>query len=711
MFVWKQGQGVYFLEEDENSRHDLRADFKKECRRAVIKIGTGALNSADGRLDLNVLRGLCEQVCDLHDSGKEIVIVTSGAVASGRARLSLKEKKLGVPLQQASAAVGQSLLMEQYNNFFARRGKCVAQILLTQQDFEDNARFSNILETFRLLLEMRVIPIVNENDAVATEELDSSEGRGDRLFGDNDMLSSLVAKGIGADALVVLSTVDGLLGEDRKAISEVSGFGGSIWKLDFGEKTGRGGLQSKLEAMRSASQSGIYGIIANGKAEGVLRGIFAGEKIGTIFARSTRTEPQQDSSYAARIALLAKESGREMANVPVEKRNATLLAAARLIEEGAKKILEENAADVEDAKAGGKEAAFFERLALGEKGVESLSATLRKVAQLGLAEEKIAEWKLEGGPVATKARVPLGAILLIFESRPDVVVEGAALAIKSGNAIILKGGKEAARTNAALAGVLKQSLAQCGLPQDAIQLFDGSRDELKNLLKRSDCLDLVVPRGGEGLIRFVRENSEVPVLFAGGGNCHLYVHGDADLEMAAGIALNAKVQKPSACNAIETLLVHEKIASSFLPLVAKKLLAKGVEMRCCEASHRILKANDFEAKAATDEDWATEFLGLVLAVKVVSGAEEAVRHINRYGTRHSEAIVARDATVAEFFQKYVDAACVYWNASTRFTDGGQFGFGAELGISTQKLHVRGPIGIDALYTYKYKISGNGNVRG
>ena len=381
----------------------------------------------------------------------------------------------------------------------------------------------------------------------------------------------------------------------------------------------------------------------------------------------------------------------------------------RALKKNSKGILEKNAQDIADAKGNGQGAAFIERLSLGEKGVRALAATLRSVAGLALPAEIISEWEPQKGLRISKVRVPLGAMLLIFESRPDVVVEGAALAIKSGNGIVLKGGKEAARTNAALARIMREALGQCGLPQDAVQLFDGSRDGLKSLLKRSDCIDLVVPRGGEGLINFVRENSQIPVLYAGGGVCHLYVHNDADLGMAAAIAVNAKVQKPSACNAIETLLVHEGIMREFLPIVGKELAEKGVEMRCCGKSLPILKA--FGARAAVEPDWGTEFLAPILAVKVVSGVEEAVEHINRHGTRHSEAIVTCSREAAGKFCGSVDAACTYWNASTRFTDGGQFGFGAELGISTQKLHVRGPIGLEALCTYKYKIRGNGNIRG
>ncbi|MCX6770707.1 MAG: glutamate-5-semialdehyde dehydrogenase [Candidatus Micrarchaeota archaeon] len=680
-----------------------------ECRRIVVKVGTKAISSPKGGLDIAVLESICSQIADLHDAGKEVILVSSGAIATGKAQLGMREDKLSMNLQQASAAVGQSLLMEQYNSCFRKRGKTVAQLLLTQDDFRDRQRLANLRNTINALFALRAIPIVNENDAVATDELDPSSGKSEKLFGDNDVLSSLVAANAAADALIVLSNVAGLLGSGGKAIPFVED-ADDARLLDSGERSagGRGGLPAKLAAMKNATECGMSAVIADGRERDAIARILSGEEVGTLFAAGSPGPKAAKPGYADRMAEMAREAGKILAATGEEKRNAALEAAASLVAQNAGALLAANRKDLQEAVKTGASEAFLSRLKLTEEGIAYLSSTLRSVAALDALPEEIARWETKDGLLIRKVRVPLGAICVIFESRPDVVVEASALAIKTGNAIILKGGKEAANTNAALAAILQKALAGEGISQEAVQLFSSSREELGALLARSDCIDLVVPRGGEGLISFVAKNSRAPVIYAGGGNCHLYVHEDADLEMAVKIAMNAKVQKPSACNAIETLLVHEKVAGEFLPMAAKRLAENGVELRCCEKSLAIIGKGS--AKMATEADWATEFLALVLAVKVVSSLEEAVEHINKYGTRHSEAIITESKGAYEKFAREVDAAAVYWNASTRFSDGSRFGFGAELGISTQKLHVRGPMGQDALCTYKYEITGNGQVR-
>ncbi|MFA6907737.1 MAG: glutamate-5-semialdehyde dehydrogenase [Candidatus Micrarchaeia archaeon] len=681
----------------------------KSCGRIVVKVGTKAISSPNGGLDAAVLEDICAQIAGLHDEGKEVILVSSGAIATGKAALGVREEKLAMNMQQASAAVGQSLLMEQYNACFRKRGKTVAQLLLTQDDFKDGTRLANLRSTIGALFSLRVIPIVNENDAVATDELDASSGKSEKLFGDNDVLSSLVAANAKADALIVLSNVEGLLGSDGKAVPFVKNIDAAC-SLDSGARSagGRGGLPAKLAAMKIATGSGMAAAIANGRETGVIARLLSGEAVGTLFAAGAVEQEAETAGYAGRIALSAKEAGNAIARTGEEKRNAALAAAASLIEQNKAALLEANRLDLKEAEKSGASGAFLSRLKLSAGGIACLSSTLKNVAALEAPPREIASWRAKSGLLIRKVRVPLGAICVIFESRPDVVVEASALAIKSGNAIVLKGGKEAMRTNAALAGILQQALKQAGIAPEAVQFFSGSREELAALLSRGDCLDLVIPRGGEGLVSFVAKSSRAPVIYAGGGNCHLYVHEDADIGMAAGIAVNAKAQKPSACNAIETLLVHEKIAAAFLPLAAKKLAGSGVELRCCEKSLAIIGRGN--AKMATEADFATEFLSLVLAVKVVPSLEEAVAHINRHGTRHSEAIITESRAAYVKFAEGVDAAAVYWNASTRFSDGSEFGFGAELGISTQKLHVRGPMGIDALYTYKYEIEGNGQAR-
>ena len=319
--------------------------------------------------------------------------------------------------------------------------------------------------------------------------------------------------------------------------------------------------------------------------------------------------------------------------------------------------------------------------------------------------ETISEQVRPNGLVLKKVRVPMGVVGIIYESRPNVTTDAAALTLKTSNAVILKGGKEAIHTNMAIIAALREGGAQAGLPEGALNLIeDTSRDAANALMKADGLVDVLIPRGGAGLISAVVQNSTVPVIQTGTGNCHVFVDETADIHMGVDIIVNAKTSRPGVCNAAETLLVHEKIADRFYPAAFAALQEKGVELRGDERAQR------FGAKPATQEDYATEFLDLILAVKTVKNVEEAIEHINRFGTRHSETIVTRSGENAEKFQRFVDAACVYANASTRFTDGFEFGLGAEIGISTQKLHARGPMGLAELTTYKYYIDGEGQIR-
>ena len=303
--------------------------------------------------------------------------------------------------------------------------------------------------------------------------------------------------------------------------------------------------------------------------------------------------------------------------------------------------------------------------------------------------------------------MPLGVIGIIYEARPNVTVDAAALCIKTGNAVILRGGKEAINSNIALVGVMKAALSEVGLDPDAVGLITDVTHEGANILMTmTEYVDVLIPRGSHRLIAAVKQNSKVPVIETGAGNCHLYVHSDADVDMAVKIAVNAKCQRPSVCNAIETLVVSSAVSAEVLPKIAEAMKPYGVEFRCDTRAAAFIK----DAKAATDDDWSTEYDDYILAVKTVDTLDEAIEHINRHNTKHSEAIITRSLTDAERFQREIDAAAVYVNASTRFTDGGEFGFGAEIGISTQKLHARGPMGLDALTTTKYLINGNGDIR-
>lgn len=405
----------------------------------------------------------------------------------------------------------------------------------------------------------------------------------------------------------------------------------------------------------------------------------------------------------------AQKAARILSTAPTSKKNEALIAIAEHLERRQDEILKANAADMEAAKLSGMNSSLLDRLSLTSQRLNTIAMSVRDVASLPDPVGKIIGGGVNpNGLRIEKISVPLGVVGMIFEARPNVVADAAVLCLKSSNASILRGGKEAIHTGSALEEVMRDALESVHLPADCIQLIkDTSRNSALEMMKLNGYLDVLIPRGGAGLIRSVVENATVPVIETGTGNCHVYVDASADLEMACQIVDNAKTSRPSVCNAIENVLVHREIAASFLPLMKKALDAHQVELRGCPETVRIL--GDCVTPASM-EDYDTEFLDYILAVKVVDSLEEAICHINAHSTRHSECIVTRDYGSSRKFIREIDAAAVYVNASTRFTDGGEFGLGAEIGISTQKLHARGPMGLTELTSYKYIVEGDGQIR-
>ncbi len=388
-----------------------------------------------------------------------------------------------------------------------------------------------------------------------------------------------------------------------------------------------------------------------------------------------------------------------------EKRNEGLKAMSTALVANAEKIISANKIDIEKAKANGISDAMLDRLTLNEARIQAIANSVLKVVALPDPLENSEEWERPNGLKICKKRVPFGVIAIIYEARPNVTADAAALCVKSGNAVILRGGKEAINSNIAVAEVLSLALASVGLPEKSIQIVsDTSRETANALMKLKGGIDLLIPRGGKSLIRSVVDNATVPVIETGAGNCHVYFDATADTEMALKVIENAKCQRPSVCNAAESLLIHKDIAQNILPLLAKRL--SNVELRGCEKTLAVLP----NITPATEEDYFTEYNDYILTVKVVEDINEAIQHINKHGTGHSETIITQDTKNMELFCNTIDAAAVYINASTRFTDGEEFGFGAEIGISTQKMHARGPMGLAEMTTYKYVINGNGQIR-
>jgi len=409
------------------------------------------------------------------------------------------------------------------------------------------------------------------------------------------------------------------------------------------------------------------------------------------------------------IARTAKKASRALALAPTAVRDAALRAAAQALRADEAAILEANAKDLAAAQAKGLTDAMTDRLRLDHARLEDIAVACEAVAKLPDPVGEVTEdWTRPNGLRIIRRRVPIGLVAIIFESRPNVTVDAAALCLKSGNGCVLRGGSEAIHTNIALSKSFATGLRAAGLPAEAVKLLPFTdREAVPALGSLRGIVDIIVPRGGPGLIEAVVNSAKVPVIKHDAGICHVYVHAQADLAMAEQIVLNAKCQRPSACNALETLLVDAAVAPEFLPKMAAALAAKRTEVRACARSLPLMPG----AKAATEQDFRTEHLGLILNVKIVAGLAEAVAHVEDYGSHHSDAIITDDESAARAFLAQIDSACVYWNASTRFTDGGEFGFGAEVGISTDRLHARGPMGIRELTTWKFEIVGQGQVRG
>jgi len=428
--------------------------------------------------------------------------------------------------------------------------------------------------------------------------------------------------------------------------------------------------------------------------------------------QDSRVESTGEQSPVAAVARAARAASRLLASVPGERRDAAIKAAAHVIEERKLEILVANQRDCEDAlcsvKAGRMSRAIFERLRMSEQGIAQMARSVREVAALpDPLGRRLAVTELDDGLTLYKESCPIGVVGIVFEARPEIIPQIAALALKSGNAVILKGGAEAVHSNQALVSIWCDALTHfLEIPSDSINLLY-TRADVEEMLSLEDEIDLIIPRGSREFVRHVAQRSRIPVLGHGEGICHVYVDSMADLEKALNIAFDSKVQYPAACNAMETLLVHEDVAGVFLPEMLRRFQSVGVEIRCCPRTIEFVKSSG--VNQASEGDWDAEYSDLILAIKVVHDADEAIEHINHHGSGHTESIVTEDVRAASHFMEQVDAAGVFHNASTRFADGFRYGFGAELGISTSKLHARGPVGLEGLTTYKYKLIGNGQT--
>ncbi|CAN1257345.1 Delta-1-pyrroline-5-carboxylate synthase, partial [Linum perenne] len=664
--------------------------FVKDVKRIVIKVGTAVVTRGDGRLALGRLGALCEQIKELNYQHFEVIMVTSGAVGLGRQRLRYRKlvNSSFADLQKppcdldgkGCAAVGQNSIMALYDTLFSQLDVTSAQLLVTDNDFRDKEFRKQLQQTVDSLLNLRVVPIFNENDAVSTRKAPYEDSSG--IFWDNDSLAALLALELNADLLVLLSDVDGLYSgppSDPKSklihtyIKEVHQGG-----ITFGDKSrvGRGGMTAKVKAAVNAATAGVPVIITSGFAlENIIK-VLQGDDIGTLFHRDAHLWVKTKETGARDMAVAARESSRRLQALSSEERKNILLGIADALEANEKIIKVENDADVAAAEHEGLEKSLIARLAMKPGKITSLAKSIRVLANMeDPVGHVLKKTELADGLVLEKTSSPLGVLLIVFEARPDALVQIASLAIRSGNGLLLKGGKEAKRSNAILHKVITDAIPD-NVGRKLIGLVT-SREEIPDLLKLDDVIDLVIPRGSNKLVSTIKASTKIPVLGHADGICHVYVDKSAKLDTAKRIVLDAKVDYPAACNAMETLLVHKDlVATGGLNELMVDLGSEGV---------------------------------------VIYGGPRASKELNIPGTAslhhdaHTDCVIAEDSEVAETFLRQVDSAAVFHNASTRFCDGARFGLGAEVGISTSRIHARGPVGVEGLLTTRWKLRGSGQV--
>ncbi|KAL8208504.1 hypothetical protein R6Q57_007916 [Mikania cordata] len=699
--------------------------FVKNVKRVVVKVGTAVVTRDDGRLAVGRLGAIFEQLEKLNSQGFEIILVTSGAVGAGRQRLKYRKminssfadlQKPQVELDgKACAAVGQNGLMALYDILFSQLDVTSSQLLVTDNDFRNTDFKVQLCQTVDSLLDLRSIPIFNENDAISTRKAPYEDSSG--IFWDNDSLAALLATELKADLLVLLSDVDGLYSgpptDPRSKLIHTYVKQKHQKAISFGDKSrmGRGGMDAKVKAACNAAYSGTPVVVASGYASDNIIKVLNGECVGTLFHKDAHMWIPITEIGPHEMAISAREASRRLQALTSEERKKILLEVAAALEANEHFIMLENDADVEVARDAGYDEALVARLALKPSkacnlnplnNIHALAESVRRLAEM---EEPIGQvlkrTELAEGLVLEKKSCPLGVLLIVFESRPDALVQIASLAIRSGNGLLLKGGKEAKRSNAILHKVITSALPET-VGAKLIGLLT-SREEIPDLLKLDDVIDLVIPRGSNKLVSQIKSSTKIPVLGHSDGICHVYVDKAANLEMAKKILLDAKTDYPAACNAMETLLVHKDLlASGGMQELVKELEQEGVTLF---SGPRVNGAVGF-SKANT---FHHEYNSKACTIEIVSNVDEAIEHIHSYGSSHTECIVTDNHDVAEHFLSRVDSAAVFHNASTRFCDGARFGLGAEVGISTCKIHARGPVGVEGLLTTRWVLRGKGQV--
>ncbi|XP_072247421.1 delta-1-pyrroline-5-carboxylate synthase-like isoform X2 [Leuresthes tenuis] len=701
----------------------------KQAKRIVVKLGSAVVTRGDEcGLALGRLASIVEQVAMLQNQGREMMIVTSGAVAFGKQRLrheillsqsvrqalhsgqnQLKDMSVPVLEARACAAAGQSGLMALYEAMFTQYSICTAQILVTNLDFHDEQKRRNLNSTLHELLRMNIVPIINTNDAVVPPPVPNSDLQGVISIKDNDSLAARLAVEMKADLLIALSDVQGLYdsppGTDDAKLIDIF-YPGDQQSITYGTKSrvGIGGMEAKVKAALWALQGGTSVIIANGtdpKVTGhVITDIVEGKKVGTFFSEVKPAGPTIEQQTE-----MARHAGRTLASLLPEQRGEIICCLAELLTEKKDEILSANRKDMELA-TGRLSQPLINRLSLSTAKLNSLAIGLRQLAvsSRNSVGRVLRRTRVANNLELEQITVPIGVLLVIFESRPDCLPQVSALAISSGNALLLKGGKEAANTNRILHQLTQEALSIHGVA-DAIQLVS-TREEVEDLCRLDKMIDLIIPRGSSQLVRDIQKAAKgIPVLGHSEGVCHVYIDSEASIDKAIEVVKDSKCDYPAACNAMETLLIHrDLLRTPLFDQIIDMLRTEQVKIHAGPRFASYLTFSPSEVKSLR-----TEYGDLECCIEVVDSMQDAVDHIHKYGSSHTDVIVTENEDTAEQYLQQVDSACVFWNASSRFADGYRFGLGAEVGISTARIHARGPVGLEGLLTTKWVLRGEGHT--
>nr|AEV46825.1 delta-1-pyrroline-5-carboxylate synthetase [Boehmeria nivea] len=695
---------------------DRSRAFVKDVKRLIVKVGTAVVTRADGRLALGRLGALCEQIKELNSQGYEVILVTSGAVGLGRQRLryrklvnssfaDLQEPQVDID-GKACAAVGQNSLMALYDTLFIQLNVTSAQLLVTDNDFRDKDFRKQLNDTVQSLVALKVIPILNENDAVSTRKAPYEDASG--IFWDNDSLSALLALELKADLLVLLSDVEGLYSgppsDPSSKLIHTYIKEKHQGEITFGDKSrvGRGGMTAKVKAAVNAAYAGIPVVITSGYAPENIIKVLQGQRIGTLFHQDAHLWAPVKEVDAREMAVAARESSRRLQALSSQDRKQILLGIADALEANQKLIAFENEADIAAAQQAGYESSLIARLALKPGKIKSLANSVRVLANMEDPIGRVLKrTEIADGLVLEKTSSPLGVLLIVFESRPDALVQIASLAIRSGNGLLLKGGKEAKRSNAVLHKIITEAIPDT-VGGKLIGLVT-TREGIPDLLKLDDVIDLVIPRGSNKLVSQIKSSTKIPVLGHADGICHVYVDKSAKMDVAKRIVFDAKLDYPAACNAMETLLLHKDLMNtSSLNELMVDLRIEGVTLYGGPKASSLLKIPQAHS-------FHHEYSSLAFTIEFVDDVYAAIDHIHKHGSAHTDCIVAEDQDVVDVFLHQVDSAAVFHNASTRFCDGARFGLGAEVGMSTSRIHARGPVGVEGLLTTRWILKGNGQV--